>query len=199
MKIDLHKLILPVSIVSACTILGGFYYMTEVSKLNAAAETQKREDARAAVETQQKDVELEVKNNEAEALKAKAVSEAEVAKAKAVSEAEVAKAKAASEARAAAAVQQQAEQERENKLSLCLSVASYNYSQNWANACKNQANQISLNLNDCLANGVLGESFCRSMWIVDPSNDCSLYSGRADSVNEYYKNDKDDCYKKYGN
>ena len=188
MKIDLHKLILPVSIVSACTILGGFYYMTEVSKLNAAAETQKREDARAAVETQQKDVELEVKNNEAEALKAKAVSEAEVAKAK-----------AASEARAAAAVQQQAEQERENKLSLCLSVASYNYSQNWANACKNQANQISLNLNDCLANGVLGESFCRSMWIVDPSNDCSLYSGRADSVNEYYKNDKDDCYKKYGN
>lgn len=89
--------------------------------------------------------------------------------------------------------------QREEDLETCLYQASVSYSDLWARNCADVADITRDGLNNCLDNAYLGEDFCYNQWKVDNSPECSLPSSRAENVNEYHDDLKEECYQKYGN
>lgn len=89
-------------------------------------------------------------------------------------------------------------QEQRDKLDNCLYAARVSYEADWANACKSQANKVRENYQNCLNNGYLSESICKENWgKPDDSPSCTLLGNRADTVNGYYKDSKEECFKLY--
>jgi len=106
--------------------------------------------------------------------------------------------KAAEEAAAAQLLQDQ--QQRAVQYQICMSTARRLYDQNWAEACKNVASTKTRELNNCLetpsivSNPYMGRQWCEKQYgDIDPSADCTLPGPRADGVNQYYTESKQQC------
>lgn len=96
-----------------------------------------------------------------------------------------------------------------NKLSLnrCIQQAEKVYADNWAKACKTQASEMQADYEQCLKDYKFIEStvnqkvedYCA--WRKEgasSNNDCSLSKNRASGIEEYRKQQKDECFKLYG-
>jgi len=80
-------------------------------------------------------------------------------------------------------------------LSNCLNKAEENYSSNWAKACETNS-EIMKDLFDKCKGGILDDGkFCEKTYDFEYKPDCALPSAKADKVNEYLKNDKDECFR----
>jgi hypothetical protein len=78
--------------------------------------------------------------------------------------------------------------------------AESNYSANWAAACEDVARTETMQLRNCLSdraivtNPYLGEHHCKSTFgDIDPSPNCSLPKGRAESINQTFKDAQQRC------
>ena len=84
----------------------------------------------------------------------------------------------------------------QTNLDYCLAEADDLYTTNWANACKSYAKIVEEGYKNCVATS--DTSICRSVWKTpDLSPDCSLPSARADTVNKYHEDAKNECFRKY--
>lgn len=88
-------------------------------------------------------------------------------------------------------------QQKSLLLDACLSDARANYDANWASSCKLKAANITKGYQDCLGYG--GDaSVCRQSWGYPPNlTDCTLPQNTADSWNNQYKDERNECYKRY--
>ena len=84
-------------------------------------------------------------------------------------------------------------------LDSCLIDADIQYSLNWASACESNAKIVEDGYKNCRAGAsALGASDCRTIWgVSDASPTCTLPYGRAENVNKYHEQAKDDCYRRY--
>jgi hypothetical protein len=87
---------------------------------------------------------------------------------------------------------------RSTMLSACLSDAQTSYDNNWASGCASQLANFQSEMNSCTA-GV----YCQTLWAANieesKGKSCTLLGGRADGVNQALKDQKNDCYRQYGN
>lgn len=77
------------------------------------------------------------------------------------------------------------------RLHSCYEEASLSYESNWAKACKSVNNH---NIDACI-NSSVPENTCRTKFIYQ--SDCELPGGRADNVNQYLKDAKNECLLMY--
>ncbi|MEN6620791.1 MAG: hypothetical protein ABFD50_04520 [Smithella sp.] len=74
-----------------------------------------------------------------------------------------------------------------NKLEKCYAEADSQYSRNWAKSCKSLNNQY---INTCLDKNI-PEDVCKSKFVFQ--SDCSLPSSKADDIQLYLKQAKQEC------
>lgn len=94
----------------------------------------------------------------------------------------------------------QKESQRSIAYAQCLNNANKAYTSNWANNCKMVAKQNAAKLENCLnnesimSNSLMGESYCRNQFGQTEENpDCSLPTHLANSVEESFKQQKEQC------
>lgn len=82
----------------------------------------------------------------------------------------------------------------------CKKDASINYSANWAAACEEVARTRTMQLRNCLSdrmivtNPYMGENYCKATFgDIDPSPNCSLPKGRAESIDQSFKDAQQRC------
>lgn len=79
----------------------------------------------------------------------------------------------------------------------CLENAYKSYVQNWANSCKSVADRVSKEIINC-ASGILTQKDCEDIWgKPDCRPNCLLPRHIGESLNSYYKELKDKCFKLY--
>jgi membrane protein involved in colicin uptake len=118
---DNNKLILPVSILLACIILGGFYCVTEIYRQQSIGERQQ-------AATQEKQVELQTAAQEKQTELQMSAAEKQAEQAAAAERAAAAEKQAQQEAAAQqAAAEKQAAQTKAHNLSACLAQAEADY------------------------------------------------------------------------
>lgn len=105
------------------------------------------------------------------------------------------------EAIASEAAKKEMEKQRiANEYQNCLNTAQDYYASNWAKACKGVATEQQSALLNCMStpsiinNQFMGRQWCnRQYGDINPSPDCTLPGKRAENVNKYYDNAKQQC------
>jgi len=85
------------------------------------------------------------------------------------------------------------------KYERCISSAQMNYDANWAAACESTASANQENLRVCLStfstgsDALMYQNICRQRFLTDPSPNCTLPKGRAESIDQTHKEEQDKC------
>ena len=87
---------------------------------------------------------------------------------------------------------------KSNMLENCIKNAYIVYVNNWAKSCESNAKNISDGYKNCINEGNLNASMCRSVWgEPDNRNNCTLPNQIGKRWDDTYQKEKDECYKKY--
>jgi hypothetical protein len=96
--------------------------------------------------------------------------------------------------------------EKSRQYEFCKTTARQVYEEDWANACQSVAEDRKLQYDNCLkdrmvmTNQFMGKQYCVSTYgKIDASSGCTLPGGRADTINESFKDAKDKCLVEFKN